>query len=150
MIEIGQGINTAAIFIVLKANERPDAIDAQFFKTIDESLALTHAKTNLRLDKKRLFILWNKADEGDTLSDVAEFCQKCYEKFDIKWLPSVGELLDSNQILIMPKMTLGGGRHSSIETVPDKANALVHQMYDLIFPKLRSVATESSPAVPLQ
>ena len=88
MIAVGNGVNTAAILIVLRANERPDVIDAQFFKTIDESLALTHAKTNLKLDKKRLILLWNKAEETDSANDVADYYKRCHEKFELKWLPT--------------------------------------------------------------
>ena len=151
LLDVGKGgVHTAAIFIILRAGERPDQIDAQFFKTLDESLALTHAKTKLRLDKKRFVLLWNKADEEDTAKDVAQYYEACYKKFSLKWLPTASELLSSNQILLMPKMKLGGGRYENIETVPENANALVHKMYDMIFPKLRSVANETSPAVPLQ
>ena len=151
LLNVGKnGAHTAAVFIILRAGERPDHIDAQFFKTLDESLALTHAKTKLRLDKKRLILLWNKADDEDSANDVAKYYEACYSKFALKWLPTASELLASNQILLMPKMKLGGGRYDDIETVPDKANALVHKMYDMIFPKLKSVTYETSPSVPLQ
>lgn len=138
---IKQGIKFGSIFIVLEHKLRPDIIDEQFLAIVDEALGKANAGTSgTKIDPRRLIIVWNKAEPGFTPDDHVEYAREyyghCYKEFNLKNFPTEDDLFANKQFLVIPRMNMGLKPKDKLEDHPDKANKLVHDIFDLLRQKM--------------
>jgi hypothetical protein len=139
---IKQGIKFRSIIIVLEHKLRPDIIDEQFMAIVDEALGKANAGPGAKkLDPRRLLIVWNKAEDGYTPGQLEEYVRDyykyCLEVFNLKNFPTEHDLFQNKQFLVIPKMNMGLGPRDRLEDHPEKANKLVHAIYNLLLTKMQ-------------
>ena len=145
-----QGIRFGAIIVVLEHRLRPDVVDQQFLTIVDESIAKANEGSGgIKLDPRRLLVIWNKADTSENEPDeLVEFSRRyyrhCHETFKLKNFPSEEALFENEQFLVIPKMKLGLKPDEKIEDKPDKANKLVHDIWDAMQKKMEAYIQKGS------
>ena len=120
---------------------RPDIVDEQFLTILDEAIGKANASPGgVKLDPRRMIIVWNKAKPDLTLDervdDARDYYKWCHEQFNLKNFPKESDLFENHQFMVIPDFCLGLRSRDKLEDHPQKANKLVHDIYDLLKQKL--------------
>ena len=87
-----------------------------------------------------MLIVWNKAEAGYTQDQLEKYVRAyyrhCHQAFSLENFPTEHDLFQNKQFLVIPKMNMGLAPDDKLEDHPEKANKLVHDIYNLLLMKM--------------